>query len=82
MATVIKVVPVATPAAVPVKAVQVQSVADHPAIQTSGFGAMQVSTTTGVVTVKPGDYIVEDGNGGYKCVPAVFFNLLYRISGN
>ena len=82
MATVIKVVSVATPAAVSVKAVQVQAVADHPVIQLSGLGAMQMSTTTGVVTVKPGDYIVEDGNGGYKCVPAMFFNLLYRISGN
>jgi regulator of RNase E activity RraA len=82
MATVIKVVPVATPAAVPVKAVQVQTVADHPSLGLSGLGTIQMSTASGVATVKPGDYIVEDGNGGYKCVPAVFFNLFYRVSVN
>ena len=81
MATV-KVVPVSTPKAAPVAAVKVQTVKDSPVVAPSPNGGIQLSTASGIVQVQPGDYVVPDGAGGYKCVPAAFFSLFYAPAGN
>jgi regulator of RNase E activity RraA len=77
MTTTVKIVPVTAPKAAPVVAVQVQARTDHPALAVSALGGMQLTTASGVVVVNPGDYVIPDGNGGYKCVPAIFLPLLY-----
>jgi hypothetical protein len=77
MATTVKVVPVAMPKAVPVVATQVQVRTDHPALVAGPAGGLQLQTASGMVAVNPGDYVVPDGNGGFKCIPAVFLPLLY-----
>ena len=79
--TTAKVVPVATPAAPPVVATQVKTVADHPAASVSATGGIQVTTAKGIVAAQPGDYILPDGGGGFIVVPAVFYALLYKVVG-
>jgi hypothetical protein len=79
--TTAKVVPVTTPAAVSVVATQVNTPADHPAVTVSVTGAMQVQTVSGVQFAKPGDYVLPDGNGGFKVVPLAFYQLQYKVVG-
>jgi len=78
MAVTKNVVPVAAKTAAPVVAVQAKVATDHPALVAHPLGKIQLPTASGVVLVNPGDWVVPDGNGGYKCVPQVFFNLFYQ----
>jgi len=80
-ATTSKVVPIATPKSAPVVAVKVAVVTDHPAVTICAAGGMQVKTLTGVMPVNVGDYVVPDGQGGFKVVPPAFYQLFYQVVG-
>lgn len=76
-----------------VNATQWNAPGDHPAVRPplsyellhvyagknmTGKGLLQ--SHGGVAVVNPGDFIVDDGKGGYFAVPAVNFNATYEVA--